>query len=309
MFAGITPDSVVAYLERLAPVRAYPDLGRVLRRGAAGGPRAWGLPAAIVHALGGEAASAWAACAALACLQLSIVLVDDLLDEDMRGEHLRLGPGRTANLALAFQALAGDMLADQLADTPRVARALSTLQRAAWQTALGQSLDSEPVESEDAYWRVVEAKSAGFFGAAFRLGAECAGAAPALAEGLERAGRLYGQIIQIHDDLADCLESMAGPDWRLGRGTLPLLYARLVDHPDRERFVSLCTTLDQPGALSAAQDILWRSGAVGYGLYAIGQRHDQALQALHNLPLTDPAPVRDLFNALMVPVEALLAAG
>lgn len=300
-------EAITTCLRAVSAFERLPQLEAIYTRAAAAPQRAWALPAIAVQAVGGSPAQAVTASAALACLQLSIVLVDDLLDEDVRGEHVRLGPGRTANLALAFQALAGDVLADQIADTPSVARALGTVQRAALQTALGQSLDSGPVESEDAYWRVVEAKSAGFFGAAFRLGAECARADLALADGLERVGRLYGQIIQIHDDLADCLEATAGPDWRLGRGTLPLLYARLVDHPDRERFVHLCATLDQPGALAAAQDILWRSGAVSYGLYHIRQRYDQALQTLSDLPLADPAPVRDLFTALMAPVEALLA--
>jgi len=66
----------------------------------------WQLPVLACRAVGGSEEAALPAAAAVACLQISIILADDVLDQDPRGAHHRLGVGRTANLALAFQAAA-----------------------------------------------------------------------------------------------------------------------------------------------------------------------------------------------------------
>ncbi len=303
----IDPQAVMAHVLDHPLSGRWPDLARVMRRAAAARPRAWGLPALATQAVGGDPMQALTACAALACVQVSIVLVDDLLDADPRGEHHRLGAGGAANLALGLQALAGDILAGGVSHTPMLARALTTVQRALAVTSYGQSLDAACVDDEAAYWRVVSAKSGAFFGAAWRLGAECAGAGPSVVDRVEALGHCYGEIVQIHDDLGDCLQPSVTPDWRLGRSPLPILYARLVAHPDRERFSALCARIEQPGALAEAQEILWRSGAVSYCLHQILGRHAQAQALLGEAALPVPEPLQALFTDLIRPVDALLA--
>lgn len=117
---------------------------------------------------------------------------------------------------------------------------------------------------------------------------------------------MYGALVQIHDDLTDCLAVPANPDWVQGRSPLPILFAREVDHPGRERFRHLCRMVDDPAALDEAQTILIRCGAVSYCLDQLLTRHERALQLVHALPLRRPDEIVGLLNTLAEPAEALL---
>lgn len=283
------------------------DLRQLFLRAAAARPRDWLLPAHVCTAVGGPAEAALAACAGLACLQVSIVLIDDLLDEDPRGAHHQYGVPLTANFAAAFQAAGVRLGAHDLAD-PAAREALRLqLTEMAWQTALGQYLDTRPIADEAAYWRVVAAKSAPFFGAAFAIGALAGGAAPAQAAGLAAVGRLYGELIQLHDDLTDCLAVPANPDWVQGRSPLPILFAREVAHPERERFRRLCGAATDPAALAEAQAVLVRCGAISYCVAQLLAREAAARRQLGELRLAEPAAVLKLVTDLGHPAETLLA--
>jgi geranylgeranyl pyrophosphate synthase len=171
---------------------------------------------------------------------------------------------------------------------------------------LGQNLDAQNLSGEENYWRVARAKSATCFGAAFHIGSLLGKASPETAERLYDFGFLVGEVIQIHDDLADALQSPASPDWTQGRNNLPILYALTADHPDRARLKALMPMIDDPQSLKAAHQILIRCGAVSYCAYHVLDRHQAARQILDSTPLVDPTPLLDPLARQIEPLVRLL---
>lgn len=281
-------------------------MASVLARAVRQKPHDWELPILACQALGGDAAEAVAAMAAFACTQISIVLIDDLLDVDPRGEHHRVGAPAAANMAVAFQAAAIELLVQSTFAQPVQYQMVTRLNAMVLDTAYGQYLDTQNPEDEDRYWKVVRTKSAPFFAAALEIGALAAGAEPAAVAYCRRLGELYGEMVQIHDDLHDAMAQPANPDWIMGRSPLPLLFARVVTHPEQERFRELCLRMDED-ALPEAQNILLRSGAVSYCVDQIVSRYRQARQLLAAAQLPYPEPIQALFDDVVTPVESLLA--
>lgn len=265
----------------------------------------WDYPFIACRAVGAADEAAIPGAAAVFCSLASIHLVDDMLDEDDRGQYRKYGAGPTANLALAFQALAHQVL-DEVAD-PEVRAALQTsVARMAFDTAAGQNLDATwQVRDEAGYWRVVEAKTPPLFGSAFFLGALLGGASHELAEGLERVGRQIGRFIQVSDDLADALKAPAGADWRRRNNNLALLYALQADHPERERFARLADAVDDPEVLAEAHQVLVRSGALSYCVLRLIEAARQARESLDRLALPCPEPVVRLMELQLKPLERL----
>jgi geranylgeranyl diphosphate synthase type I len=293
----------------LPAVQSWPDAQALLTHSTTQKPRHWNLPVIACEAVGGTSEQAIPAVAAIACLHTGILLIDDLLDSDPRGEYRTLGAPATANLAAALQAAALEVIAHHAsADAAAQRAALCSLNCAALATALGQHLDSQNPVDEATYWRVVQAKSAPFFGAALQVGALVGGALLETAEQLWQFGCQYGEMIQIHDDLNDCLTVPANPDWTLGRSPLPILFAQSVDHPDRARFLELRRAMPDPGALAEAQNILIRCGAVSYGVHHLFARFQMAQQSLKRMPLIDRAGLEALLEGLIRPVEELFQA-
>ena len=206
------------------------------------------------EAVGGDVGQALPGMAAIACLHTSILLLDDMLDADPKGEYHHLGQPATAHMAAALQAIGLEAIARS---EPPPAIKLAILQRLnqmVLTTALGQYWDVQNPQAEAAYWRVVRTKSAPFFGTSLAIGALLGGAAQATTAAMEELGCLYGEMIQIQDDLSDVMETPANPDWIMGRSPLPVLYAQTVSHPDRAQFCRLRQTISDPDALAAAHD-------------------------------------------------------
>lgn len=291
--------------ERLAGGE-WPEMQQVLERAASQPQRDWLLPERVCRAVGGASEQARPGMAALACLQISLILIDDVLDDDPRGEHRRLGAGEAANLAAVFQALGLAAIVSSTLDPACKLEVLRGLSEMPSRVALGQHLDARGLADEAHYWRVAELKSGAFFAAAWEMGALLGGASAAKANRLGQVGRWYGEMIQIHDDLSDSLAVPAGPDWAPGRFTLPILFAHIVPHPERERFRELRPHVAEPAALSQAQDILVRCGAISYGLHELPARHQRAQTLLKTIPLAEPEVVQSLFEDLLRPVQALL---
>lgn len=303
-------DLALEKLLGLSLTQAWPELHALLKRVLAKKERHWRIPVVVCEAVGGIPEQALAAMAALACLHTSLLLIDDLLDADPRGEYHRLGAPAVANLAAALQALSLEVLAEGDAPAPARLAAVRSLNRAARLTAGGQQLDAQNPADEEDYWRVVEMKSAPFFGAAVHLGAVLGGASVEVAEQLREWGCLYGEMIQIHDDLNDALVSPASPDWTLGRTSLPILFAQSVEYPEREIFLELrqaLQTAPQPEALAEAQTILLRCGAVSYSLEELFSRHRLAQTRLDNLNLPQRVYLDYLLEDLIEPVKRLFA--
>jgi hypothetical protein len=114
-------------------------------------------------------------------------------------------------------------------------------------------------------------------------------------------------MIQINDDLTDVLATPANPDWLQGRYPLPILYATLVPHPERERFIALRGQANEEWALSELQDILIRSGAISYGIDQLLQRAERVHALLAQTPLARPQVIEEMMDNLLDPVRNLLA--
>lgn len=297
--------STVDYLLTFPIFESWHEMETILRRSASGRPRDWQLPIIACQAVGASPEKAIPASAALACAQLSIILVDDMLDDDPRGEYQRIGNGRAANFAIAFQAAGVDALLGSRASLKVRKGAVSSLNQMMSMTALGQDLDIQNPADEISYWRVVANKSAPFFGCAIHLGALFGEASINVAYELEQLGKFYGEMIQIHDDLNDTLAVPANSDWLQERTPLPILFARTVEHPERVRFMELCRNISAGDALQEAQEILIRCGAVSYCVDALLRKH-QAVQAiLDKLTLSNKGLVTALIDELIAPVHNL----
>jgi geranylgeranyl pyrophosphate synthase len=294
-------------LRALPEIAAWPDALDLVERAVHQERRSvWEFPFVACNSVGGREEAALPAAAALLAAVAAIHLVDDLLDEDPRGDYHRLGAGRAANLALAFQAAGHRLLAEVEADPGRLARLHACLAEATLATACGQALDAEGVAGEAEYWRVVERKTAPLFAAALALGALAGGGDSPVVDGLARLGDLLGRLVQVSDDAADALATPASADWRRPRGNLAMLYALTADHPEREAFGRLAAASDDPAALAQAQGIVVRCGGLSYCAYHILAFAAGARQVLAGIKVAHPAPLEDLVEEHLRPLHALL---
>lgn len=278
-------------------MREWPELATTFTK-AGDAPRPdWELPLLACQSAGADRSVALPVAAAIACLQLSIILVDDILDDDPRGAHVRYGVGYVSNMALAYNNIALRLVEAAGYDVDRHVAISDTLARVGLQTAVGQHLDVQNLPGQANYWKVVTAKSTPFYGGALKVGAIAGGAPAVLASRVYKLGVLFGEIIQIEDDLTDALERPANADWKQGRNNLLLLYAQTTDHPQRQRFIDLQSSVNDPAALAEAQQILIASGAVAYSAYLLIARYQAASDLLSRMELPDPEPLTGLLDA------------
>jgi geranylgeranyl pyrophosphate synthase len=118
---------------------------------------------------------------------------------------------------------------------------------------------------------------------------------------------IFGEIMQIHDDLNDCLASPANVDWLQGRAPLPILFAELAPHPQRERFLELRGQVADPAKLQEAQAILVSSGAISYCVNELLLRQRAAEKIVNQTSLADPQPLISLLEHAVAPVRNLFA--
>ncbi len=291
----------------LPVVADWPDMQNLYRRAAARRPAHWRLPLRACQAVGGSLERAVPAMTAVACAHIGILLVDDMLDSDPRGAHHHLGMPIVSDLACAFQAAALSALERVVADPMMRGEAAFRFNAMFLSTTWGQFLDVNSPSAEEDYWQVARTKSSPFFGASLYLGALAGGASLQMACGVDQLGCLYGETIQIYDDLHDAMETPPNPDWLQGRRSLPILFAALVRHPHQVRFLELLNQVEVPGALQEAQEILIRCGSVSYCVNHILMRNQNAQKILAELSLADHEPLTTLMEAVTTPVQTLLA--
>jgi geranylgeranyl diphosphate synthase type I len=301
-------EQIVACFLSVPDVHLWEDAQVLFRRVASGRPKHWLLPLQTCEAVGGTREQAIPAAVAIACAHIGIILVDDMLDSDPRGEYKRIGKSAASNLACAFQSASLGAL--NLADVQLDARlaALNGLNAMFFTTALGQFWDTQSPSDETAYWRVVQTKSSPFFGAALQIGGLAGGGSIEIADHLRELGGLYGEAIQIHDDLNDSMAVPANPDWIQGRSPLPILFAKQVDHSQRDRFLKLCENISDAGALTEAQEILIQCGAVSYCVDQLLRRYMSARELLDAVTLQHRDVLEDLFQGVVTPVWKLFEA-
>ncbi len=290
----------------LPEVHGWPELREFYEYGLSLPRGDWEWPLLACRAVGGEIERTAPVAAALTCMQLSITLVDDMLDHDPRGLHLRVGEGRTANIAFALQAAAYHLVHRSALNSEVRESVASCLARMALGTAYGQHLDVQNLEGEENYWRTLRAKSAPFYGSGMEMGALAGGASAETAAKLNDFGTLNGEIIQIYDDLTDALQTPANPDWLEQRPNLAILFASSADHPSRDRFVALRDRAAEPPALAEAQKILMQSGALSYCAYHVVRRAQAAQELLAHIRLADVSPLQGILAPQTKPIATLL---
>ncbi len=283
----------------------WPELQVACKRALSRRPVAWHFPVKACEAVGSLSAAAVPAIAAISCAHMAIMLVDDILDEDPRGAYRKLGAGRAANLAAGLYGLGLDVLIASCCSQAELGASL--LASMILRTAYGQDLDVHNPQSEEGYWAVARAKSSPYFAGALGIGAIFGGAGAATVEHMRRFGGIYGEMMQIHDDLNDCLASPANIDWKQGRSPLPMLFAQIVDHPDRQRFIELRPQVDDLEKLEEAQSILIRCGAISYSVRELMLRHAMADSLVNEMKLVNAEPLKQLLEEAIAPVRHLFA--
>lgn len=295
-------------LKSVPSINGWPIACDLIDRAAAGQLRDWYLPVLACEAVGGGSEAALPTVAAIAAAQVSIILIDDCLDDDPKGEYRQMGMPATANLAAALQAAAIEVVirAEPGLPAQTLLAIIASINRMIVDTALGQYLDGQPVLDDNGYWRVVSLKSSPFFAAAMQMGALIGGASIRDAETLGQIGGIYGEMIQLHDDLADCMALPPKPDWTQPRSPLPILFAQTANHPERARFLQLREQVTDLAAIKNAQDILIRCGALSYVVYQLLNRYNRGLKLLDEMPLVHKAGIKTLLDNSARPACELL---
>jgi len=299
---------VVRDFSVLSCMESWDEARELFQQAASRKPDHWLIPVRACEAVGGTQEQAVPAILAIGCAHVGILLVDDMLDDDPRGDYHRMGMPAASNMACAFQAAALYALSRSIEDQHSRLAAMSSFNEMFLSTAFGQSLDVQSPADESAYWKVARTKSSPFFGAALQVGALAGGGTPETAEQLKKLGCLYGEIIQIHDDMHDSMETPANPDWIQGRSPLPILFASQVKHPKQGRFLELSRDITDPVALQEAQEILIRCGAISYCADRLIRKHQTAKGLLNRISLFNPEPLASLLDEVIAPVHELLRA-
>lgn len=162
--------------------------------------------------------------------------------------------------------------------------------------------------NEEAYFKVITAKTASLFVACIEMGAYAVGAPEERIEPLRRYGKLLGQCFQIKDDIFDYFDDPAvgkptGNDLREGKITLPLLSV-LTDAsaPDHEQMLALAMKeqLDSneiDTLIQYARD----NGGIDYAYSTMRRLHDSADEILDryfgNSPATEQ--LRSIFDFII----------
>ena len=294
------------YLSNIPALRKWPAMQTLLQTQISTRPGCWQIPLMTNLAVGGVEGVEVPAVAAVASCQTAIILVDDLLDGDGRTDSLEWSHGETANLATAFQSLGFECIIQSPYPGDIQRRMLMLLNQMILDTAAGQAADLIPPQTESAYWQTAQAKSSPFFSALFEIGAISNGTDELICHSIGNLGRLYGEMIQVSDDLHDVIENPASTDWGDMRNPLPLLFAQVVDHPWRDRFLELRRNIEQPGALAECQTILIRCGAISYCIDQLMKRYQTALDWVKEAGLPNSAVIESEFTRFMEPIWSLL---
>jgi geranylgeranyl pyrophosphate synthase len=292
---------------------SWPELKLILERSVANRPHDWMLPVVGCQVVEGNTDHTICAVAAIACMQISIILIDDILDQDPRGSYHQFGIPQTANMSLEFQSIGLDVITRAKINFSTKLAVIDSFNKMMLTVALGQYLDIQNPANEPAFWQLVRTKSSPFFCTALFVGFLLGGGPDRLADPIREFGNLYGEMIQIHDDINDSMASPANPDWMLGRLPLPILFASTVNHPHREEFLAKRKEIPDPVALTEVQEMLIQCGAISYCIHHLLARYQAAQELIEKTAFPNKVglyamldkvlkPVMNIYSSLGVPV-------
>jgi octaprenyl-diphosphate synthase len=250
------------------------------------------------------------AAAVVEMVHLATLVHDDILD----GATLRhKAPTLVAQNGAHVAVLLGDALfseALRLAaqfPTTEVCRTVALATRNVCSGEIGQTFQrGNDRLSREAYFRVIELKTAELFRAACYLGAFVGGYGDAFAKAADRYGMHLGTAYQIYDDLADLMGDEAtigktlGTDLASGKFTLPLLI--LMDGRDadgREQFARKLAGMDS----AELKELLVGTDVAARVKSALNAEVDAALEAI--APFASLPPVEPM-DALAMYVRGLM---
>lgn len=239
-------------------------------------------------------AEALHAAAGLEMLHTASLVHDDVVDEsDMRRGQ------RSVNALFDNKAavLVGDFITSKALSEVTQTHSLEAVQRMAW---LGQTLaDGELLQlnntqstlfSEQAYYEVIDKKTAALFSTCAFLGALLAGADADKRARLERFGQLVGLCFQLRDDLFDLDESInagkpKGNDLHEGKLTLPVIHALNASSNARYHHLALRVRSHEATKLEVQElvDFTIASGGVAYAESEMLRLRGEAVALLDGL--------------------------
>lgn len=256
------------------------------------------LRPAVLHltarAFGGEAPLAAEVGSLVEMIHLATLCHDDILDDADTRRNVETVNAKWGNKAAV---MTGDILFSRAFeimgrfDDPRPFRILSRTSRMICEGELLQ-IDSRfnAGIDEDAYFDLIEKKTAVLFGAAAELGALLAGAKEAESRRMYAYGRRLGMAFQIVDDCLDLTGVEAtvgkslGSDLKNGEPTLPLIH--LLNKATGARKQELLTFFKPGGGLTreALRVYLDREGSVEYAMQIARAEIQRARDELDFLP-------------------------
>lgn len=148
------------------------------------------------------------------------------------------------------------------------------------------NIQSETI-TEEAYFHIIERKTAALFTACGQLGGISVGATPEYIELAKRVGTIIGVCFQIRDDIfdyfTDDIGKPTGNDLREGKFTLPAIYA-INHHPDAHILALVKRVKNFEASAQDIQEIIdftKANGGIEYAQTKMLELREEALKLLH----------------------------
>ncbi len=148
------------------------------------------------------------------------------------------------------------------------------------------NIQSETI-TEEAYFHIIERKTAALFTACGQLGGISAGATPEYIELAKRVGTIIGVCFQIRDDIfdyfTDDIGKPTGNDLREGKFTLPAIYA-INHHPDAHILALVKRVKNFEASAQDIHEIIdftKANGGIEYAQTKMLELREEALKLLH----------------------------
>lgn len=140
--------------------------------------------------------------------------------------------------------------------------------------------------TEEAYYQIINYKTASLFVACARMGCYASGIDGARLQALSRFAELLGMCFQIRDDIFDYytdneeLGKPTGNDLREGKITLPLLHVLLTDNNAEMTELSRAENLSDDD-ISRLVDYTLNNGGIDYAYTRMREMRDEAVEILN----------------------------